>query len=278
MRESPAYAAAVFDLDGTLLQDGALTREAKAMLLALKKAGVRVIIATGRHLGVLPGKLKNPAYTDQLILCNGAVLLNTGEAPFFRASLQAPELRELFSLCAPFSCRYAVSCGSRTRLSRKEPPLRNRTDGGGGAKRKPWNYILYPLCSRFSPSWEAYLSRGPGLAEKVACTPLEPGEELALRAKLNQSPLFEATGAARAVEVTKKGISKGSALAMLAEKYKIDISAVVSFGNDDNDVTLKKASGLFIAAKGASPLARAEAAFEADSIPDAVRRLFKIDF
>ena len=48
---------AVFDLDGTLLQHGALTGEAVRMLRTLRKNGVRVVIATGRHRGTVPPRL-----------------------------------------------------------------------------------------------------------------------------------------------------------------------------------------------------------------------------
>ena len=45
---------AAFDLDGTLLDNGALTREAILMLKALRKNGVTVVIATGRHRARCP--------------------------------------------------------------------------------------------------------------------------------------------------------------------------------------------------------------------------------
>ncbi|MBQ7755242.1 MAG: HAD hydrolase family protein, partial [Clostridia bacterium] len=65
---------AVFDLDGTLLEHGALTSEAVQMLRALRQRGVVTVIATGRHRGTVPLRLKNARLIDYLICSNGAVV------------------------------------------------------------------------------------------------------------------------------------------------------------------------------------------------------------
>ena len=69
---------AVFDLDGTLLEHGALTREAVHMLRALRQRGVLTVIATGRHRGTVPRRLHDPALADYLICNCGAVICRPG--------------------------------------------------------------------------------------------------------------------------------------------------------------------------------------------------------
>ena len=72
---------AVFDLDGTLLQHGALTRAAVRMLRALRRNGVLVVIATGRHRGTVPPRLLSPRLVDFLICTNGAVVAPPAARP-----------------------------------------------------------------------------------------------------------------------------------------------------------------------------------------------------
>ena len=73
---------AAFDLDGTLLEHGALTRQAIRMLKILRQQGVLVVIATGRHRGTVPWRLHDPALADYLI-CNsvGRAAKRSGKAP-----------------------------------------------------------------------------------------------------------------------------------------------------------------------------------------------------
>ena len=108
---------------------------------------------------------------------------------------------------------------------------------------------------------------------KPVCTPADPAQEMAFRQAVALDGRFEATGAAGAAEITKKGVSKGSALGFLAQRLGIPKDAIVAFGNDDNDLSLKAYAGRFVAAKNSSPAALAAADQVADSIPAAARRL-----
>ena len=77
----------------------------------------------------------------------------------------------------------------------------------------------------------------------------------------------------QAAEITARGVSKGSALALLAERLHIPKEAIVAFGNDDNDLSLRDHAGRFVAARGSSPAALEAADQVADSIPAAALRL-----
>ena len=78
---------------------------------------------------------------------------------------------------------------------------------------------------------------------------------------------------ASAAEITKKGVSKGSALGFLAQRLGIPKDAIVAFGNDDNDLSLGDYAGRFVAARDSSPAALAAADQVADDIADAALRL-----
>ena len=264
---------AAFDLDGTLLEHGALTREAVNMLKALRRRGVLVVIATGRHRGTVPLRLKSPRLTDYLICSNGAVVAPANGMPLLERTLSGAELKDLMALGKTFDCRYAVSAGHSTFLSRQEPPRRRKTDGGSDTKKYFWRYYMYPLHSRTVESWDAFLRRSDARAEKVICTPMDPAAEMSFRSLAEADDRFTATGSNRAAEITARGVSKGSALQFLSERLGISREAVVAFGNDDNDLAMKPCADRFVAAKNSSPAALDAADEVADSIPAAALRL-----
>ena len=264
---------AVFDLDGTLLEHGALTGRAARMLRTLRQNGVKVVIATGRHRGTVPLRLKSPRLVDYIVCTNGAVITPTRGELLQEKTLSGAELRDLMALGERFGCRYAVSLGRHTYLSRREPLQRRKTDGGSDTKKYFWRYYMYPLHSRIVESWEAFLQRPDARAEKVVCTCADVQTDLAFRALAEADGRFTATGSNQAAEITARGISKGSALRALAEKLDIPREAVIAFGNDDNDLALMEYASRFVVARVSSPAALQAADEVADSIPEAALRL-----
>lgn len=264
---------AVFDLDGTLLEHGALTGEAVRMLRALRKNGVRVVIATGRHRGTVPPRLHSPRLVDFLICSNGAAVVPTAGAPLREATLSPQELKALMAIGQRFDCRYAVSVGRSTFLSRQEPLRRRKTDGGSDTKKYFWRYWMYPLHSRMVGCWADYLEGPNARAEKVVCTPADPADELAFRAAAEADGRFTATGSSGAAEITARGISKGSALQFLTQRLNVPREAVVAFGNDDNDLSLRAYAGRFIAPGDSSPAVLKAADQVVESIPAAALSL-----
>ena len=264
---------AAFDLDGTLLEHGALTRQAIRMLKILRQQGVLVVIATGRHRGTVPLRLQSPRLVDYIICANGAVVAPPKGTPLLEKTLSGAELKALMALGEGFGCRYAVSLGRRTFLSRREPLQRRKTDGGSDTKKYFWRYYMYPLHSRIAKSWDAFLQRPDARAEKVVCVTEKPEDDHPFRAAAEADGRFTATGSNQAAEITARGVSKGSALQFLADRLGISREAIVAFGNDDNDLSLRDHAGRFVAARASTPAALDAADEVADSIPQAALRL-----
>lgn len=268
-----AVRMAVFDLDGTLLEHGALTGAAVRMLRALKKNGVKVVIATGRHRGTVPLRLKCPRLVDYLICSNGAVVTPAKGDPVLEKALTADELQALMDLGKAFDCRYSVNLGHTTFLSRQSPLQRPKTDWLSDTKKFFWRYYMYPLHTRTVDSWRDYFRRPDAGAEKVICIPARMEEERSFRALVEADGRFTVSGSNRMTEITAQGVSKGSALQVLIEGLRIPREAVAAFGNDDNDLSMQACAGRFVAAKGSSPATLQAADEVADSIPAAALRL-----
>ena len=257
---------AVFDLDGTLLEHGALTGAAVKMLRTLRKNGVRVVIATGRHRGTVPPRLHSPRLVDYLICSNGALVAPAGGSPLQERTLSAEELKALIDLGDRFGCRYSVNIGSTTFLSRQAPLQRPKTDWLSDTKKYFWRYYMYPLHTRTVEGWGDYLVRPDAGAEKVICIPARAEEERTFRAQAEADGRFTVSGSNRMTEITVRGVSKGSALQFLTQRLNVPREAVVAFGNDDNDLSLRPYAGRFIVPRDSSPAALAAADQVVESI------------
>ena len=264
---------AVFDLDGTLLEHGSLTGEARRMLRALRQKGVTVVVATGRHRGTVPLRLKSPRLVDYLICSNGAVVTPTKGEPLLEKTLTADEVKALMDLGDAYGCRYSVNIGSATFLSRQAPLKRPKTDWLSDTKKFFWRYYMYPLHTRTVDSWSDYLLRPDAGAEKVICIPSRETAEREFRALAAADGRFTVSGSNRMTEITARDVSKGSALQALAQRLHIPREAIVAFGNDDNDLSMGACASRFVAARDSSPAALAAADQVADSIPAAALEL-----
>ena len=265
---------AAFDLDGTLLEHGALTQRAVRMLQTLRQNGIKVVIATGRHRGTVPPRLHDPRLVDYLICSCGAVICAPGGEALWERTLSAEDLKALMALGQPFRCTYAVSLGRTTFLSRQEPLRRQKTDGGSDTKKYFWRYWMYPLHSRrLDLSWAQIADRPQFTAEKVLCATERQEDDLLFRAAAEADGRFTATGSNRTAEITARGVSKGNALRLWAQRLKVPREAIAAFGNDDNDLSLQAAAGRFIVPKASSPAALLAADRVVDSIPAAALEL-----
>ena len=192
----------LFDLDGTLLEHGALTRKAVKTLKALKRNNVLVVIATGRHRGTVPLRLQSPRLVDYLICSNGAVVAPPRGEPLLEKTLSPMELLMIRNLGRIQGCRFAMSRGRSTLLSKAEPLLRRKTDGGSDTKKYFWRYYMYPLHSHMVESWDDYLRAPDARAEKVICTAPDQDAESLFCTTLEREERFTITGSNQAKEVT----------------------------------------------------------------------------
>ena len=57
----------------------------------------------------------------------------------------------------------------------------------------------------------------------------------------------------RVIELSPRGVTKGSAVAALASRLEIPMSEVIAIGDNLNDVTILQAAGLGLAVRNADP-------------------------
>jgi Cof subfamily protein (haloacid dehalogenase superfamily) len=230
------------DLDGTTVgHDGETTPRVLAAIAAAQRAGVRVVIATGRTPGGLRRfaermNVRGPAITTQ----GGLIVdMDTGA--------------ELHRLYLP----RALACDVAAR-ERAWPTLCT---------------VLYRSDHLFVDDLATFNAHADlvGVAAVqvddlcTAITDIDPDKVLFLTDGRRTREVFDAIRAyvgeratvvqshARIVEVNPLGADKGSALAWLAAHYGIARENVMAIGDQHNDVTMLRWAGLGVAMGNAAP-------------------------
>lgn len=261
------------DLDGTLLDpNGEVSARTAAALTAARDKGIDIIAVTGRpprwvhHLApgltvsdgalelpdeigrplVSEGELTSDASAQVAICSNGALVIDLAtKAILTEHSLSATDAGHVvrrLSQCLP-GASFAVEWGDgfgcdeawRERLDRLERPLRN-------------------VDMRFEVAPVEKLVTAP-VVKVLAWHPERAGDDLIEVAATAVGSLATVTssGPQQLVEVSAKGVDKGSSLAEWCTARGIDRAEVVAFGDARNDVTMLAWAGTGVAMAGSHP-------------------------
>lgn len=249
------------DLDGTALDPQSRPTPALvAAVQALRRCGVRVVLATGRSLAATSAFAWDIRPDQPLILLNGAVIYDLPSGrPLVLHHLPLELSREIIGL--------GVELGLH-------PFVRQNFFQGDGIVTEaslPWSQRHHGYFAGFSS-----FGRIPGLADQLPGPPLkilflEPEEDIRrLQEELQRrswplevlvygEPGRETWG----LEVFPAGVSKGSGLAFVAQLFGLHPEQVAALGDDTNDMAMLQWAGLGIAMGNAGLQVREVADFVA---------------
>ena len=238
------YDILFLDMDGTVLnsRNEASERTRKA-LKAAQDAGVKLVVATGRTLKIVPALVHELGF-DYAAVSNGASIydLRTGERVYhhdFNLEAAREMCRVLVEEC-DFIEFYAdggimLSRASYERIGKRPIP--------------PWHMKFFAENKvRIWDSEEAYVAAGaPGL-EKVALVNYDEQVLKRIRSRLEPTGLFSITASiAGALEINDKGCGKGVALRDICQRLGVDIARSAAIGDSQNDLSMIEAAGCGVA-------------------------------
>lgn len=241
----------VSDLDGTLLRtDGTVSDRTRAALAMVEDAGSTVIFATGRPTRWMHNIAEQSGHHGLAICSNGAIVydLHTEEIlerhPLAPAAGQA--VIEAIKAAIP-GVSFGVEHGDRFAHEAAYPlHFDDRNDTFVVTPDKLWEYPAYKLLVRhadFDP--DTLLAKARDVAG-----------ELAEMTHSSHSGLLE---------VSARGVSKASTLALFCEERGIAQEEVVAFGDMPNDLPLLAWAGTAYAMANAHPEVRAAVPLTAPS-------------
>lgn len=244
----------VGDLDGTLLErDGSISSSTAAAVKALRGAGVRVAIATGRIPRGIGRVVEALTLDGPQVTMHGALVIDitTGEH-IYSATFRPAEVDELLGLTAGLDL----------------PTLLCYPDGFRT------NVLTQEVMDLFVPFNEPVPELVTDLADlrssaphKIAVWTGDERYEAALaRATEQVAGRWTITsGDNRSLEFLPNGVNKAHAIEAMVRWLGLDLAQVVAIGDGTNDIEMLSAVGRSVAMRHARPEVRTAATL---SIPD----------
>lgn len=234
------------DLDGTLLGAGfAVSRRSALVLRRLAAAGVVIVLVTGRPLRKLARVFAELGTRYAAICANGAVIYDPAD--------DLPRTRRMLEPAQ------ALQVCQRLREQVPDVMFAAEVDCGRLLHNPGWPLRGDDRDATFPAGLEELTA-----AQVVKLQARAPGRNSDSFNKLvteTVGDLVEATcpGYEGLVEMTQRGVTKASALAVLAAELGIDAADVLAFGDMPNDISMLRWAGRSVAVANAHPEARAAA-------------------
>lgn len=259
-----AYRLVCIDVDGTLLNSRhQVTQRTKDIILKAHKLGVHIVISTGRMYTDAEYFSRIIGVKSPVIASNGAFIKDKdNDNVIFKDVLGKDlslELLEVFRrhgikpyFCTPDKFYYGSIMFKLFYMAANFLCWRNN--------KVDMEYV-------FSwKQWQRVLSREEDNIVKGEVIFRNPALIRELRNELKSIEALEIVDSSKYnIEITRKGISKGKAVEILASLYNLKREEVITIGDSENDLSMIEYAGLGIAVANASDKLKQKADYITDS-------------
>ncbi|MDF2570110.1 MAG: yidA 1 [Sporomusa sp.] len=259
-----AYKLVCIDVDGTLLTSkDEVTKRTKEILLKAHKLGVHIVISTGRMYTDAEYYSNLIGVKSPVIASNGAFIKEKDNDKVIYQDVLGEslslELLELFYkhrtnpyFCTPHKFYYGNILFKLFYFATKVLGRRsNNLDMRYVFSWKQWRKVLCKEKDNIVKCEIIY--RDASLIKE-------------LKKELKNIKELEIVDSSRYnIEITRKGVSKGKAVAMLASLYSLKTDEIITIGDSENDLSMIEYAGLGIAMGNASDNVKEKADFITDS-------------
>lgn len=238
-----------FDLDGTLFDHHKrILPETKKMLEQAARQGIEIVPATGRPYCGLTEPIMQLQGVNYIITCNGAEVYQrrTGKC-LYEDSISLDVFLPLMAEIEPLSVMADPFLKGTAFMSEKNCPLVEQM-------RVVEELKEYIRTSRqVVPNLVEYLKERGDDIEKLTINFVEDedgnrqGYEEVVEILRRYPEMNAISGGMRNIEITKKGVSKGSALKWLGEHLHIKTEEMIAFGDSGNDIEMLRTAGVGVA-------------------------------
>lgn len=248
----PGYRLLALDIDGTLLRsDKTVSPRTLLALAAAQRAGVRVVLVTGRRYPAARRVAAQLPFEVDLVLHNGALIVEGAEVVRCR-TLDVEVARLAVRVGRAAGADPVVHCG------RAGEGLLVVQDG-----LAPSNTLLAYYLDRSHPDvrtvadLEAALQEDPvqvmfgGGLQEMAALRARLAESLADRARIERT-VYPRLGVSL-LDVLDPGVGKAGALAFLQARFGVAAAETVAIGDNWNDHEMLSGAGLGLVMGNADP-------------------------
>ena len=242
-----------FDLDGTLLNSrGEILESSKQAIAAARAAGVKVVLATGRHhVAARPYHYQLELDTP-VVCCNGAYIMDYSQPdPVYSNPLSKELARQIIEIAHEYGLHMLMYVDDAMTFEVLNPHMEKLC---AWANKQP--EIVRPNIQQIASIPER-MESAKAIHKFVLSHPdqeyfLAAYERIAARDEFS----CERSWIDR-FDITSSGNTKGSTLLRLAAQWNIDAKDIIAVGDNDNDVSMIQIAGLGVAMDdGSEPLKR----------------------
>lgn len=267
----------MFDLDGTIVQAGSyISPRVLEALRRARQAGYVTAVCSGRPVCMIGRQLRSGTVMDYLVCSNGAAILDGRGSYLLRRPMsreRALRNMELLRDLNPFwnmftgPHAYREKQGTSYMMARAGELMRNDMSLAERAGR-----LLGALRFMGNTSFRAVDSLVPLIRraqegiEKMGCS-LEPQvRDLACERLLATDELEVAAMGKGELEITCRGVTKGTGLDELGGRIGVPRERRIAFGDGGNDLPMVPAVGRFVAMGNAAPEVKERATDHCDTV------------
>ncbi len=266
--------AAFYDLDGTILDLTRVSKRTIAAMEAVHAAGCANVISTGRNLPIVPDVVKLPC-VDYYITVNGGQILDANGNHLLSKAIprnMALELAHwLHSRGAGLNVLTSTGAYFENRLVSYMTQAVHRTDSDSTLSDEGLSDEITSLPNRFTiediePQILAVDDKTNFVEKMGAC--FDTAKDLArdVTELEKRGDLQIATVTPTEIEITLKGVEKGSGIEWIRKELGLDKAQLVAFGDSGNDLPMVPYVGIFVAVGNASDEVKAQATCIVDSM------------
>lgn len=231
---------AVFDLDGTLLNDRrVLSEENKEALYALNKAGYEVVLASGRPEILMRVYYLSLPFVRYVISANGGLVRDIRQdASIYQRAIKQESVHKIISICDNKKAECDLYSFEAMRNFSTTELDKEITDE-----------IMFDFRHRILK--DRSFSEYP--CEKMFLLEENPVKLAQLRQNIEEEVRdVEITQSSfQALDVMARGVNKGSAVEWLADKLQISPTDIVAFGDHLNDREMLSFAGVSVVCSNA---------------------------
>ncbi len=256
------YKMLVLDLDGTLLNDEKNIPEVnvEAINKLYKDFGIIPVIATARPLEVAKfiARQGGEAFGKYIIATNGAILWEAETGKTVSKSLSKEQITRLVEVCEANRLEYEFMT-TKCEVADRKYSYRRAIDPMYDNMGEPFNYqnnIREYILGQADPI-PLFAVNGTEEELKAAMKELQTIQglqisDLCIRTTPEKDPegKIETLGY---FDIMREGVTKASAIQMLAKYLGIDKKEIIAIGDGGNDKEMLQAVGLKVAMKNAKP-------------------------
>ena len=240
------YKWCVCDMDGTLLNsEGLISKENESALKELKENGIEVIIASGRTDLMMKRYIKQLNLKGYIICCNGGLIKNLKtEEILFSKAIDKNTVIEVLTYCFNNDINFLYYTLDMV-FSNKNNPRAKKFENINKTLRRELRTPIGYIEQRELSSLEH--------TKVIKILIHNEGNKIkALEAYFsNFENLVVVSSYTGLLDIMAKDISKGNALKILSKKLDVDLSKVIAFGDNYNDLEMFKCVGMPIAVSNA---------------------------